>query len=63
MSALMQQDSLPADLKARIEELMGREKCYWEDELYSHEALTNLIYRQELEKCLKLDSLGEFQQL
>lgn len=54
----MNNASLPAHLKKRIEELWGREKSYWEDELYSEEALTNMEYRQELEKSFSLDPLG-----
>lgn len=49
---------LPAHLQKRIEELWGRERTYWEDELYSQEALTNLEYRQELENRFNLDPLG-----
>jgi hypothetical protein len=49
---------LPANLLKRIEELRGREKSYWEDELYSPEALTNLRYRAELERVFSLDPLG-----
>ena len=54
----MFKDSLPAHLLKRLEELQGRERSYWEDELYSEEALTNLEYRIELEKCFDLDPLG-----
>ena len=54
----MNNNSLPAHLARRIEELSGREQSYWEDELYSEEALTNLEYRLELEKCFSLDPLG-----
>lgn len=54
----MHEESLPASLQKRIEELRGKEKSYWEDELFSIEALTNLSYREELEKCFKLDPLG-----
>ncbi len=54
----MHNDNLPANLAKRIEELLGRETSYWEDELYSVEALTNLQYRQALEKSFKLDPLG-----
>jgi hypothetical protein len=54
----MQNDNLPANLMKRIEDLMGREPSYWEDELYSLEALTNLQYRSFLEKSFNLDPLG-----
>lgn len=54
----MQNDNLPANLIKRLEELRGREASYWEDEMYSVEALTNLHYRDELEKSFKLDPLG-----
>jgi hypothetical protein len=54
----MHEDNLPANLMKRIEELRGREASYWEDEMYSVEALTNMSYRDELEKCFKLDPLG-----
>jgi hypothetical protein len=54
----MQDESLPANLMKRIEELRGREQSYWEDELFSAEAITNPIYRQTLENCFKLDPLG-----
>lgn len=54
----MTERTLPAHLRQRIEELWGRERSYWEDELYSNEAITNLDYRQELERCFKLDPLG-----
>ena len=53
----MQEDVLPVELKKRIEELRGRDISYWEDELYSPEALTNLQYRAELERCFKVDPL------
>ncbi|HEY9713215.1 MAG TPA: hypothetical protein V6C72_07080 [Chroococcales cyanobacterium] len=54
----MQDEQLPANLAKRIEELRGLEASYWEDELYSVEALTNSQYREELERCFKLDPLG-----
>ena len=54
----MDDKTLPAHLRKRIEELSGREDSYWVDELYSSEALTNLNYRKALEQCLKLDPLG-----
>jgi hypothetical protein len=54
----MQEDSLPANLIKRLEELKGREASYWEDEMYSNEALTNLQYREQLEAAFKLDPLG-----
>lgn len=54
----MQEDALPVELKRRIEELRGRDLSYWEDELYSPEALTNLQYRAELERCFKVDPLA-----
>ena len=49
---------LPANLMKRIEELRGREASYWEDELYSSEAITNPAYRQTLESCFGMDPLG-----
>jgi uncharacterized protein (UPF0147 family) len=55
---LMQDELIPANLRKRLEELKEREASYWEDELYSVEALTNLAYRQELEKSFNLDPLG-----
>jgi len=54
----MYEDHLPANLVKRIEELHGREMPYWEDELFSPEALTNLTYREALERSFKLDPLG-----
>lgn len=51
-------EELPATLLKRIEELRGREASYWEDEMYSYEALTNLHYRETLERCFSLDPLG-----
>lgn len=51
-------DELPANLVKRIEELRGREASYWEDELYSPEALTNLRYREVLENSFVMDPLG-----
>ena len=57
-SGILMDEGLSAELRKRIEELKGKEVSYWEDELYSHEALTNLSYREELEKCFKLDPLG-----
>lgn len=54
----MEDTILPAHLAKRLEELQGREISYWEDELYSEEALTNLDYRTKLERCLALDPLG-----
>lgn len=54
----MHDDGLPANLIKRIEELRGREPSYWEDELFSPEAMTNLLYREELERCFTLDPLG-----
>lgn len=54
----MQEDVLPVELKKRIEELRGRDISYWEDEFYSPEALTNLQYRAELERCFKTDPLA-----
>lgn len=56
--ARMQDDTLPVALQKRIEELKNLESSYWEDELYSHDALTNPTYRDELERCFKLDPLG-----
>jgi len=54
----MHDDQLHPSLVKRIEELRGREVSYWEDELFSPEALTNLAYREELERIFKLDPLG-----
>jgi hypothetical protein len=54
----MQDDTLPVALQKRIEELRDLESSYWEDELYSYDALTNPVYRDELERCFKLDPLG-----
>jgi hypothetical protein len=54
----MHEEQLPASLAKRIEELRGREACYWEDEMFSPEALTNLNYREALEESFKLDPLG-----
>lgn len=54
----MSEDYLPANLIKRLEELRARDKSYWEDELYSHEALTNKHYRDELERAFKLDPLA-----
>lgn len=51
-------NSLPSHLTKRIEDLWGRERSYWDDEFYSDEALTNLDYRLELERCFKMDPLG-----
>jgi hypothetical protein len=54
----MEDVSLPAHLLKRLEELQGRESSYWEDEMYSEEALTNLRYREHLEKVFNIDPLG-----
>ncbi len=54
----MQDDTLPVALQKRIDELKELEPTYWEDELYSYEALTNPTYRNELERCFNLDPLG-----
>ena len=54
----MEEKILPAHLQKRIEELKSRESTYWEDELYSFEALTNLEYRTALERSFNLDPLG-----
>lgn len=54
----MQDDTLPANLLKRLEDLRGRETSYWEDELYSPEAITNPLYRETLERCFNLDPLG-----
>jgi hypothetical protein len=54
----MYEDGLPSNLRKRIEELQGKESSYWEDELYSPEALTDLQYRAELERCFTVDPLG-----
>jgi hypothetical protein len=53
----MLKEDLPVNLLKRLEELQGREASYWHDELFSHEALTNLTYREELERTFKLDPL------
>jgi hypothetical protein len=50
--------TLPAHLQKRLEELREREASYWEDEMYSTEALTNMEYRKMLEKCFNIDPLG-----
>ncbi len=54
----MYKEDLPVNLVKRLEELQGREASYWYDELFSPEALTNLSYREELERTFKLDPLG-----
>lgn len=54
----MHKDDLPSNLVKRLEDLAGRELSYWEDELYSLEALTNLQYRAALEASFNLDPLG-----
>ncbi len=54
----MHEESLPFTLQKRIEELKDQESTYWEDELYSYEALTNPVYRQHLERSFNLDPLG-----
>lgn len=54
----MTNENLPSNLVKRLEDLVGREPSYWEDELYSLEALTNLQYRAALEKSFSLDPLG-----
>jgi hypothetical protein len=54
----MEDTKLPAHLQKRIEELKEREVSYIEDELYSFEAITNLDYRQALERSFNLDPLG-----
>jgi hypothetical protein len=54
----MHEENLPANLLKRIEELRTREQSYWEDELYSTEALTNKNYREKLEGLFSLDPLG-----
>lgn len=51
-------NNLPANLLKRIEELRGREESYWQDEMSSPEALTNLKYRSELERIFAIDPLG-----
>jgi len=58
METSMQEHNLPARLLKRLQELEGREPSYWEDELYSPDALTNLDYREALERCFRLDPLG-----
>ncbi|HEY9756163.1 MAG TPA: hypothetical protein V6C97_13435 [Oculatellaceae cyanobacterium] len=54
----MSEDNLPANLLKRIEELRGKEQSYWDDEMYSPEALSNRKYREELERSFNLDPLG-----
>ena len=54
----MEDTILPPHLKKRIEDLREREISYVEDELYSEEAMTNLEYRSQLERCFNLDPLG-----
>jgi hypothetical protein len=54
----MEDTMLPAHLLKRIEELRSREESYIEDEFYSEEAITNLEYRRQLERCFNLDPLG-----
>ncbi len=54
----MRDELIPANLLQRLEDLKEREASYWHDELYSVEALTNMAYRQELERSFKLDPLG-----
>lgn len=54
----MQDELIPANLLKRLEELQEREASYWHDELYSVEALTNMAYRDRLEKSFNLDPLG-----
>ena len=54
----MQEELIPANLLKRLEELREREASYWHDEMYSVEALTNVAYRNELERAFSLDPLG-----
>jgi hypothetical protein len=54
----MEDTLLPAHLAKRLEELKSREISYLEDELYSEEAMTNMEYRTQLERCFSLDPLG-----
>jgi hypothetical protein len=54
----MLENLLPAHLIKRIEDLQGREVSYIEDELFSVEALTNLAYREELERIFALDPIA-----
>lgn len=54
----MNDSSLPGHLAKRLEELIARESSYLEDELYSIDAITNLDYREALERQLNLDPLG-----
>ncbi len=54
----MHEEHLPANLLKRIEELRGKEQSYWDDELYSPEALSNLKYREQLERTFTIDPLG-----
>jgi hypothetical protein len=42
---------LPRGLLRRLRRLDAKEANYWEDELYSDEAITNLEYRRELLKA------------
>ena len=56
----MPENTLPANLLKRLQDLIGREKSYLEDELYSTEAITNLNYRSELEKLFRKDPLRTF---
>jgi hypothetical protein len=58
----MYKEDLPVNLVKRLEELQGREASYWHDELFSPEALTNLSYREELERTFKIDPLGPLPQ-
>jgi hypothetical protein len=55
---LMQDELIPANLLKRLEELKELEASYWHDELYSVDALTNMAYRDQLEKSFNLDPLG-----
>ncbi len=54
----MQDELIPANLLKRLEELKELEASYWHDELYSVDALTNMAYRDQLEKSFNLDPLG-----
>jgi hypothetical protein len=46
----MPEDTLPVNLQKRLEELKDKEESYWEDEMFSVEALTNPGYRNVLER-------------
>ncbi len=54
----MEQGKLITKLAQRLEELKNKEYSYIADELYSVEAMTNPIYREELEKMYIFDPLN-----